>query len=154
MTTILKCSRSSVTKNNESKVFLTVSRTLISGSSLVQLMPFRNLLSRAVHHFTPMYAFLSRCFRSSNFQSPNDLVLGHSIPIQEKEFQTDVLEAFVVTRNIEQEGLIEHRVQGAFLHMRLLLRNALSVEEQIDLHIGIWRQGATFEKIRDCGIII
>ena len=42
-----------------------------------------------------------------------------------------------ITGEVEYKGFIENRVQGSFLHVRLLLRDPLVVVHKVDLNIGI-----------------
>ena len=52
-----------------------------------------------------------------------------------------MLEAVVAeVRQLEDERLVEDRVQGSLLDVGLLLGDALVVVEQVDLHVGIWNK--------------
>ncbi len=102
---------------------------------LLELVPLRDLLSGTVHDLVPVMGFRSAML-GADFQTAYDLVLGHAIPIQSQELQTDVLET-LVTRNIEQERFIEDRVECALLYVSLLLSDPLPVVKQVHLYIGI-----------------
>ena len=49
----------------------------------------------------------------------------------------DLSKPGLIARKIEDEGLVEDRVQRSLLHVRLLLRDPLLVVHQVDLHIRI-----------------
>ena len=78
------------------------------------------------------------------------LVLGDPVPVEELELEADVLDAvgaaplaalvdpLEVLRQVEDERLVEDRVQRLLLHVRLLLRaRALLVAQHVDLDVGI-----------------
>lgn len=65
------------------------------------------------------------------------LVLGDSVPVQHEQLERDVVERGAGRgRHLEHERLVEHRVQGALLHVRLLLGDALPVVQQVHLHVA------------------
>lgn len=65
------------------------------------------------------------------------LVLGHSVPIQEQELQTDGLQTFAACRDVENEALVEDGTERSLLHVGLLLGDALAVVEQVDFDVGV-----------------
>lgn len=46
----------------------------------------------------------------------------------------------LLERNLKAEGLVVVRIQSVLLHRRLLLLQPLSVLQQVNLHVGIWRR--------------
>ena len=101
-------------------------------------MPLRDLLPRAVHHFVPVVRFGAGKL-SANFQPPDYFILCHPVPIKNKEFEGDVLEA-LVAGHVEEEGFVEDRVQCAFLDVGLFLGDALSIIQEVDLHVWVCKQ--------------
>ena len=56
------------------------------------------------------------------------LIFGDPVPVEQHKLEADVFEAVVAeVGQLEDEGLVEDRVQGPLLHVRLLLRDALVV---------------------------
>ena len=49
----------------------------------------------------------------------------------------DLSKPGLIARKIEDEGLVEDRVQRSLLHVRLLLRDPLTIVHQVDLHVRI-----------------
>ena len=98
-------------------------------------MPLGDLLARAVHHLVPM-VLLGSVRSCSDFKAPDDLVLRHPIPVKDEKLQADVLQAFI-TGYVEQEGLIEDRVEGSLLDVGFLFRDSLSIVEEVNLHVRI-----------------
>lgn len=47
----------------------------------------------------------------------------------------------LLERNLKAEGLVVVRIQSVLLHCRLLLLQPLSILQQVNLHVGIWRKG-------------
>ena len=101
-------------------------------------MPLSDLLPGAIHDLVPVAGLLTSAL-DPDLQATNDLVLGHAIPVEDEELEGDVLQTFVVG-HVEEKGLIEDRVQRALLHVGLLLGDALSVVQEVDLHVGICGQ--------------
>ena len=52
----------------------------------------------------------------------------------------DLSKPGLIARKIEDEGLVENRVQGSLLHVRLLLRDPLTIVHQVDLHVRICKK--------------
>ena len=52
----------------------------------------------------------------------------------------------LIARKIEDEGLVENRVQRSLLHVRLLLRDPLTIVHQVDLHVRICKKYFRFFK--------
>ena len=92
---------------------------------LLELVPFRDLLARAIHDLIPMVRFGALEF-GPHFQSAHHFVLGHAIPVEDQELQGDVLET-LIAGDVEEEGLVKDRVQGSLLDMGLLLGYTLAV---------------------------
>ena len=46
----------------------------------------------------------------------------------------------LIARKIEDEGLVENRVQRSLLHVRFLLRDPLTIVHQVDLHVRICKK--------------
>ena len=99
-------------------------------------MPLRDLLARAIHDFIPVTQLLTRAL-DPDLEATYDLVFRHAVPVEHQELEANILQTLIV-RHVEQERLVEHRVQGSLLHVRLLFGDSLSVVQQVDLHIGIW----------------
>ena len=52
----------------------------------------------------------------------------------------DLSKPGLIARKIEDEGLVEDRVQRSLLHVRLLLRDPLTIVHQVDLHVRICKK--------------
>ena len=69
-----------------------------------------------------------------------NLVLGDAIPVEQHELELDAGQPVLALGQVEHEGLVEDRVEGPLLHVGLLLGDTLVVEQQIDLHVGIYEE--------------
>ena len=58
----------------------------------------------------------------------------------------DLSKPGLIARKIEDEGLVEDRVQRSLLHVRLLLRDPLTIVHQVDLHVRICKKYFRFFK--------
>lgn len=65
------------------------------------------------------------------------LVLRNSVPVEERELEADLAEALGAVRYLEHDRLVEDGIEGALLHVRLSLGDALIVVEQVDLDVGV-----------------
>ena len=52
----------------------------------------------------------------------------------------DLSKPGLIARKIEDEGLVENRVQRSLLHVSLLLRDPLTIVHQVDLHVRICKK--------------
>ena len=52
----------------------------------------------------------------------------------------DLSKPGLIARKIEDEGLVEDRVQRSLLHVRLLLWDPLTIVHQVDLHVRICKK--------------
>ena len=52
----------------------------------------------------------------------------------------------LIARKIEDKGLVENRVQRSLLHVRLLLRDPLTIVHQVDLHVRICKKYFRFSQ--------
>jgi len=71
----------------------------------------------------------------------NNLVLGDAVPVKQHELQLDAGQPVLALGQVEDKGLVEDGVEGPLLHVGLLLGNPLVVEQQVDLHVGIYTRG-------------
>ncbi len=69
-----------------------------------------------------------------------NLILGDAIPVEQHELELDASQPVLALGQVEDEGLVEDRVQGSLLHVGLLLGDTLVVEQEIDLHVGIYEE--------------
>ena len=58
----------------------------------------------------------------------------------------DLSKPGLIAREIEDKGLVENRVQRSLLHVRLLLRDPLTIVHQVDLHVRICKKYFRFFK--------
>ena len=52
----------------------------------------------------------------------------------------------LIARKIEDEGLVENRVQRSLLHVSLLLRDPLTIVHQVDLYVRICKKYFRFSQ--------
>ena len=105
---------------------------------LLQLVPLSDLLAGTVHHLVPVMRLLSAEL-GADLKASDHLVLGHPVPVEREELDADVVQS-LVARYVEQERLVEHRVQRSLLHVRFLLGDALTVVQQVYLHVRVCKQ--------------
>ena len=100
-------------------------------------------------------------YLNSQFAPVPHLVLGDPVPVEELKLEADVLDAvgpaplaplagpLEVLRQVEDERLVEDRVQRLLLHVRLLLRaRALFVAQHVDLDVGICEEKGEVARLR------
>lgn len=71
----------------------------------------------------------------SQHQTPHGLVLSSAVKVHNQKFDRDVRQQ--VSGHVVDEGLVENRIQRAFLHMSLLFGDALAVVEHVHFHIRV-----------------
>ena len=67
-----------------------------------------------------------------------DLVLCDTVPVQDEEFEADIVQGFDVGWQVENKRLVEHWVQRTLLDVSFLLGHPLSVVHQVYLHVRIF----------------
>ena len=98
-------------------------------------------------HLAPPISSRPITYRSTNYtpshytSKQTYLVFGHSIPIQEQKFQTDVIKAFTSCGNIKHEALVKNWTQCPLFNVGLLLSDPLAVIQKVDFHVGIRQPG-------------
>ena len=108
-----------------------------SGHALpTQPMPLGDLLARAVNDLIPVVQ-LAVARARSELQATHHLVLCDTVPVEEEELDTDTCQAVVATGHVEQERLVEDRVEGSLLDACLLLGDPLPVVQNVYLHVRI-----------------
>lgn len=106
-----------------------------SGSVLAQVLPFGDLPAGILADFPPVGGAGGRGAVEAEKQAAQDFVLGGAVEVDNQELDGDLRQQ--LRRDVIDEGLVEDRVQGAFLHVGLLLGYALAAVEDVDLHIRI-----------------
>ena len=107
---------------------------------LLQLVTLRNLTPWRGLNLLPMCQLRSFATIATQLKSADHLVLRHPVPVQQHELQLDLSKPGLIARKIEDEGLVEDRVQRSLLHVRLFLRDPLTIVHQVDLHVRICKK--------------
>ena len=112
-------------------------RTGGGGGTLVfaEVVPLGDLPARVFADLSPVGG--SRDTRAVQAQGKvaQHLVLGGAVEVDHHELHGDLGQE--LGRDVVDEGLVEDGVEGALLHVRLLLGDALAAVEHVDFHVGV-----------------
>ena len=112
-------------------------------------MPFSDLFPRAVDDLVPVT--VGRCVSVvdsvSHLQAPNHFVAGDAVPVVDDEVKSDALQEHAAARarhrraaglrQVENERLVERRIQRLLLDLSFLLADALPVVQQQHLDVRV-----------------
>lgn len=107
-------------------------------------MPVGDLSARGVAHFLPVVEGRAVAARSAQLQPSDDLVLRDSVPVKQHQLKGDAFKCLpgaLGGGNVKREALVEDGTQGSLLHVRLLLRNSLSLETRREMFSRVVSQG-------------
>ena len=82
-------------------------------------------------------------------EKKNDyLVFSYTIPIEDEEFETDVVQRCGAGRQIEYERFVKYRIECPFLDVCLLFGHSLSVVYQVDFDIRIFFNSKKYDFLK------
>lgn len=117
-------------------------------------MPVGDLSAWGVAHFLPVVQCRAVAARAAQLQPSDDLVLRDSVPVEKHQLKRDAFKCLpgaLGGGNIKRKALVEDGTQGSLLHVRLLLRNSLSLGTRREINVFKGRVlGGSFQVFSRC----